>query len=549
MKDYKWYNELSEVFMGRGYFHGGESIYDRVDSICNRIQEIYGDEHITERIRYHIEQGHYVIPSPVWSNFGTKRGGGISCFGTYFGDSIVSIVRGYAEVGILCKIGGGTSGFFSDIRKAGSPISTGGSTFGAVHFMQLPNVTKQVISQGSTRRGEFAGFLDIDHGDIMEFLKINTEGHPLQRFPFGVMVPDGWIDEMKAGDMEKRKVWAKVLETRSNTGFPYIVFNDNMKKGTSQVYKDMGVELRTNMCTEIAEPTSEEESFVCDLMGMNLERYEQWKDTDAVKMAVYFADAVLTDFIERYKNMPFIERAVRFAERHRAIAIGGSGYHSFLQSKMIPFESMEAKMWNNMIWKTIRDHVVAASEEMAVKYGKPEVLKDDKYTMRHAVTMAIAPNTSSSFIMCQQSQSTEPYVSNYYIKKAAKAEHAVRNPHLKKLLQERGKDTFEVWESILKRDGSVQHLDFLTPHEKLVFRTFIEISQMEIIIQAAQRQKYIDQSQSLNLMIHPATPTKDVNALILKAHELGVKTLYYQLGQNAAQQFARDILSCESCAG
>jgi ribonucleoside-diphosphate reductase alpha chain len=184
---------------------------------------------------------------------------------------------------------------------------------------------------------------------------------------------------------------------------------------------------------------------------------------------------------------------------------------------------------------------------MAERFGEPEMLAG--YGRRHTTLTAVAPNTSSSFIMGQQSQSIEPYTSNYYIKKTAKVKHAVKNPYLKKLLEQKGQDSFEVWESILQRSGSVQHLDFLTAEEKLVFRTFVEISQMEIIIQAAARQKYIDQGQSLNLMIHPQTPTRDVNTLILKAHELGVKTLYYQLGQNAAQEFARDILSCESCAG
>jgi ribonucleoside-diphosphate reductase alpha chain len=280
---------------------------------------------------------------------------------------------------------------------------------------------------------------------------------------------------------------------------------------------------------------------------MNLVKFDEWKNTDAVRIAVYIADAVLEEFIQAYANKPFIERAIRFAKRHRAIGIGASGYHSYLQSKMIPFESMEAKMTNNLIFKTIQDQAWAASKEMAERFGEPEVLKG--YGRRHTTLTAVAPNTSSSFIMGQQSQSIEPYTSNYYIKKTAKVKHSVKNPYLKKLLEEKGQDTFEVWESILQRAGSVQHLSFLSEEEKLVFRTFMEISQMEIIIQASTRQKYIDQGQSLNLMIHPQTPTRDINTLLLKAHELGIKTLYYQLGQNAAQEFARDILSCESCAG
>lgn len=550
MARYDWYNELSQVFMGRGYFHEDATIEERVEVIAKKVGDTYKSEEIRKKVKEYIELGFYVLPSPVWSNFGTTRGAGISCFNTHFGDSIESIVKANAEIGILCKLGGGTSGYFGEIRAAGSPISTGGTTFGAVHFMQLPNTTKQVISQNNVRRGEFAAFLDIDHGDIEEFLNINGEGSPLQRFPFGVCVKDEWLEKMKEGDPAKRRIWAMVLDSRNRTGFPYIFFTDNVNRGTADVYKDKGYKIRsTNMCTEILLPSNDEESFVCDLVGMNLVKYDEWKNTDAVRIAVYIADAVLTDFIERYKGKAFIERTVRFAERHRAIAIGASGYHSFLQSKMIPFESLQAKGLNNEIFKLMQKQAIEASEEMATLYGKPEVLKDDKYKRRHTCLLGIAPNTSSSFIMEQQSQSIEAYVSNYYIKKTAKLKYSVKNPYLEKLLIEKGQNTHEVWESILKKSGSVQHLGFLTDEEKLVFRTMIEISQMEIIIQAAQRQKYIDQGQSLNLMIHPLTPTKDINALILKAHELGIKTLYYQLGQSSSQEFARDILTCESCSG
>lgn len=543
-----WYTPLSQEFMGRGYFHNDNTIEDRIEAIGNLVGDTYKDDELRAKVKDYIEKGYYVLPSPVWSNAGTGRGSGISCFNTHISDSIESIIRATAEVGMLCKIGGGTSGYFGELRPAGSPISTGGETFGAVHFMQMFDTTKNVISQGNVRRGEFAAYLDITHGDIKDFLRINGEGHKLQRFPFGVCVPDQWIEEMKAGDMDKRELWAMVLDSRNRTGFPYVFFTDNVNNHTVDVYKDNHARINSsNMCTEILLPSSEEETFVCDLVGMNLVKFDEWKNTDAVRIAVYIADAVLEEFIQKYENTPFIERAIRFAKRHRAIGIGASGYHSYLQSKMVAFESMEAKMINVQIFKHIQENAWAASKEMAERFGEPMMLIG--YGRRHTTLTAVAPNTSSSFIMGQQSQSIEPYTSNYYIKKTAKVKHAVKNPYLKKLLEEKGQDTFEVWESILQRAGSVQHLGFLSEHEKLVFRTFMEISQMEIIIQASARQRFIDQGQSLNLMIHPQTATRDVNTLLLKAHELGVKTLYYQLGQNAAQEFARDILSCESCAG
>lgn len=550
MAKYDWYNELSETFMGRGYFHNNESIKERVESIAKKIHETYNDPEITQKVKDYIEEGYYVLPSPVWSNFGTNRGAGISCFNTNIEDSVESIIRATAEVGMLCKIGGGTSGYFGDVRPSGSPISSGGTTFGPVHFMQMFSTVKNVISQNNVRRGEFAAYLDITHADIIEFLRINTEGHPLQRFPYGVCVPSQWIYDMVAGDMKKREIWAKVLQSRNKTGFPYIFFTDNVNNNTVDVYKDKGKKIKSsNMCTEILTPSDDKESFVCNLVGMNLVKYDEWSKTDAVRIAVYIADAVQEDFIQRYKDTPFIERAIRFAKNHRSLAIGASGYHSYLQSKMIPFESMEAKMHNLLIFKHIQENSWKASEEMAERYGKPEMLKEDKYKRRHTTLTGVAPNTSSSFIMFQQSQSIEPYTSNYYIKKAAKMKHSVKNPYLAALLEEKGVNNMVVWESILKNEGSVQHLDFLSKDEKDVFKTFGEISQLEIIQQAASRQKYIDQGQSLNLMIDPNLPTKDVNTLILKAHELGIKTLYYQLGQNAAQKFAKDILSCEACAG
>lgn len=543
-----WYTPLSETFMGRGYFHNNATIEDRIQAIADLVGDTFKDKDLRAKVKDYIEQGYYVLPSPVWSNAGTGRGSGISCFNSHISDSIESIIRANAEVGMLCKIGGGTSGYFGDLRPAGSPISTGGETYGAVHFMQMFDTTKNVISQGNVRRGEFAAYLDITHGDVKDFLRINGEGHKLQRFPFGVCVPDQWLQEMKDGDVEKRELWAMVLDSRNRTGFPYIFFTDNVNNATVDVYKDQGARINSsNMCTEILLPSTEEESFVCDLVGMNLVKFDEWKDTDAVRVAVYIADAVLQEFIDNYRDTAFIGRAIRFAERHRAIGIGASGYHSYLQSKMIAFESIQAKSVNILIFKTIQDQAWAASKEMAERFGEPEVLKG--YGRRHTTLTAVAPNTSSSFIMGQQSQSVEPYTSNYYIKKTAKVKHTVKNPYLEKLLEEKGKNTMQVWQSILERAGSVQHLDFLSDDEKLVFRTFIEISQREIILQAASRQKYIDQGQSLNLMIHPSTPTRDVNKLILEAHEMGVKTLYYQLGQNAAQEFARDILSCESCAG
>jgi ribonucleoside-diphosphate reductase alpha chain len=290
---------------------------------------------------------------------------------------------------------------------------------------------------------------------------------------------------------------------------------------------------------------SEGESFVCDLSSLNLEAWNEWKDTDAVETLVYFLDAVMTEFIDKTEGMKFMEAPRKFAMNQRALGVGVLGWHSLLQSKMIPFESMAAKMLNSQIWISIRSKADNATKSLADKLGEAPLLIG--YGRRNATTLAIAPTTSSSFILGQVSPSIEPLNSNYFVKDLSKGKFTFKNPYLKKLLKEKGKDDDENWKSILVKGGSVQHLDFLSENEKDVFKTFGEISQKEIVIQAAQRQKYIDQGQSLNIMIPPNTKPKEVNELMIFAWEQGIKSLYYQRSANPAQELARSILSCKSC--
>jgi len=298
-------------------------------------------------------------------------------------------------------------------------------------------------------------------------------------------------------------------------------------------------------CSEICLSSSKDETFVCNLSSMNLLHFDDWKDTDAVEILTYFLDAVMEDYIGMIKDIRGLEAAYNFSVKQRALGIGVLGWHSYLQSKSIAFESMDAKMLNVKIHKLIRDKSVAASKEMAIIYGEPELLKG--YGMRNATTMAIAPTTSSSFILGQVSPSIEPLNSNYFVKDLAKGKFTYKNPYLELLLEKYGKNVSDVWTTILTKGGSVQHLDFLTDHEKDVFKTFGEISQKEIVIQAAARQKYIDQSQSLNLMIHPKTSAKDVNELLIFGWAQGIKTFYYQRSTNPSQELSRSIMNCKSC--
>ncbi|MBV6654562.1 MAG: hypothetical protein KI786_12430, partial [Mameliella sp.] len=387
----------------------------------------------------------------------------------------------------------------------------------------------------------------IEHPDVNEFLKIKDIGNAIQNIFFGVTVTNKWMEEMVAGDKEKRATWAKVLHSRQEKGLPYIMFSDNVNDNAADVYRDKDMRIyNSNLCSEIALPVKEDESFVCCLSSMNLEYYEDWKNTDAVQTAIWFLDAVMEEFVQKSANKPYMERTHNFAKRHRALGLGVMGYHAYLQKNNIPFESMEAKQFNSSAHAYIRKEAEQGSRALADAYGEPELLKG--YGRRNTTLMAIAPTTSSSSILGQTSPGIEPYSSNYYKVGLSKGNFMRKNKFLKALLQEKDMDREEIWQSILLKNGSVQHLDGLTEHEKAVFKTFREINPREIIIQASARQKFIDQSQSLNLNIPPQVPVKEVNALMIEAWKLGVKSLYYQRSSSVAQEMANKFKECVSCA-
>lgn len=546
--DFEWLNEDSRLFLQRGYLLEGTTALDRIRFIAEHAERKLGIEGYADKFYHYMGRGYFSLSSPIWSNFGLDRGLPISCFGSYIGDSIHEIMVTTAEVGMMSKIGGGTSAYFGDIRPRGSVIRNNGKSDGSFNFSKLFDTVIDVISQGTSRKGQFAGYIDIEHGDIDEWLDIHTEGNPIQLMYYGVCVGHDWLESMKAGDPYKRQLWAKLLQRKTETGIPYLFFKDNANAGRPDVYKDKNMTVHaSNLCTEIMLPSSSDESFVCCLSSMNLLYFDEWKDTDAPEVLTYFLDVVMSEFIEKSKDMPFLERANRFATRHRALGLGVLGWHSYLQSHNIAFDSFQAMQKNNLIFKTLQEKTLKASQELAKRFGEPELLKG--YGRRNTTLMSIAPTKSSSFILGSVSPSVEPFKSNYYVKDLAKIKTVYKNPFLEKLLQEKGLDTEEIWESILHNDGSVQHLEQLTDEEKEVFKTFSEISQLSVIQQAAQRQKYIDQGQSINIMVHPATPARDLNQLYLTAEELGLKSIYYQYSMSAAQVFNRNLLSCSSCEG
>ena len=509
---YYWLNKESRLFLSRGYIN--EAPEQRIKDIANKAEEYLKIDGFAVKFEDYMARGFYSLSTPVWINFGKEKGLPISCYGSNIDDTLDSILNAGREIGMMSKYGGGTSAYLGNIRGRGSKISTGGTADGPVHYARVYDTVVDVCKQSEARRGACAVWLPVEHDDIMEFLDIGTEGNPIQNLQYGITVTDNWINDMKGGDPNKRKIWAKIIQRRNEFGFPYIMFKDNSNNNTP--YKELGMEITaSNLCSEIQLFTDSNNSFVCCLGSLNLLHWDEIIQTDAIETYTLFLNAVMDEFILKSGKMAGMKRANRFASQHRAIGLGVLGYHSLFQSKLIPFESLMAKQLNHQIFKTIKEKSDATSRYLFEEKGYKS-LRDG---FANVTLMAIAPTKSSSFILGQVSMGIEPIKSNYFIKDLAKSKTIYKNPFLEIELEKYGLNTPETWESILKKDGSVQHLDFPT---KEVFKSFIEISPKELILQAAQRQKFIDQSQSLNLMIHPSVPAKDINQLYLYAHEEGV---------------------------
>ncbi|MFP4644321.1 MAG: ribonucleoside-diphosphate reductase subunit alpha, partial [Spirochaetales bacterium] len=401
---FTWLTEHSRNFLKRGYLVNGVEPEERIEQIAATAAKHLDDPAFAEKFHDYMARGWYSLASPIWANFGLDRGLPISCYGSYVIDSMEGILDTAKEVGMMSKFGGGTSAYFGAVRGRGAPITNNGYSEGSVNFMRLFNTLIDVTKQGSTRRGAFAAYLPIDHPDIHEFLNIKTEGNPIQGIFTGVTVPDYWMQRMVEGDKEKRAVWAKVLQMRSEQGIPYIFFSDNVNRAAPDVYREQGLTIHaSNLCSEIMLASDENNSFVCDLSSMNVAKYDEWKDTDAVETLTRFLDAVMTEFISKADGIPGFERALNFARTQRALGIGVLGWHDYLQSHMIAFDSMEAMKHNAEIFRRIRERSLAASEALAEEYGEPPMLRGKG--RRNVTLMAVAPTTSSAFILGQTSQS------------------------------------------------------------------------------------------------------------------------------------------------
>ena len=550
---YWWINDESLAVLNRGYLLNGETVEGAIDRITNAAAKRLNNMELQPIFKEMVERGWMSLSSPIWANMGTQRGLPISCFGASIPDNIEGITHKVGEVIMQTKIGGGTSGYFGELRGRGAAITDNGKSSGAVSFMKMFDTTMDVVSQGSTRRGSFAAYLDIDHPDVEEFLQIKDIGNPIQNLFFSVCVPDYWMQEMIDGDMEKRKLWARILESRQQKGLPYVFFTDNNNKNKSQIYKDLDLKItHSNLCCEISLPDSNDESFVCCLSSMNLELYDEWKDTNAVYYAIYFLDAVMSEFIEKTEDNYYLKNSHNFAKRHRALGLGVLGYHSYFQKHNISFNAPETKVITQEIFGYLRREALRATKALSKIYGPAPIYNEienypEHKKQRNTTVMAIAPTTSSSSILGQVSPGIEPYSSNYYKVGLAKGNFIRKNKYLTALLESKGKNTEEVWRQIMLAQGSVQGLDFLTPQEKEVFKTFRELSQRHILVLAQLRQKYIDQGQSLNINIPAEVPVKEVNAMMIDAWKWGIKGLYYQRSSSVAKELLTNIITCSSC--
>lgn len=557
-KDYpEWMNEISLATISKGYLLPDETpkkAYRRVaDAVAKRLDR----PDLANKFYKYMWKGWLNLASPVLSNTGTDRGLPISCFGIDTPDSIRGIGLTNAELMRLTSLGGGVGIGLGRVRGRGAKIGNGetGQSEGIVPWAKIYDSTIIATNQGAVRRGAASVNLDINHPDIKEFLQIRRpKGDPNRQclnLHQCVSVDDKFMQRLEHRDPEAMELWVEILKSRVETGEPYIMFKDNVNNANPPAYVKNNLDVTmTNICSEIALHTDEEHSFVCCLSSLNLTKYDEWKDTDLVETAIYFLDGVLEEFLVKTNGKDSLIRAHRSAKKGRALGLGVLGWHSFLQQKGIPFVSIAATSWTNKIFSQIKNQAEDASRKLAEEYGEPVWCKGTG--MRNTHLIAIAPTVSNSTISGGVSAGIEPIPANVYTFNSAKGTFIRKNPVLEQYLEEKGHNTEEVWQQILKDRGSIANLpeDIMPVEDKEVFLTFAEINQLGLVEQAAVRQKYIDQAQSLNLAFDPSDSPKFINLVHQTAWKLGLKTLYYLrtdsvINGDIASRTSTDCTSCD----
>jgi ribonucleoside-diphosphate reductase alpha chain len=531
-KDYpEFFDDVALSTISKGYLLPGETPKKAYRRVAHSIAMRLNRPDLENKFFKYIWNGWIGLASPVLSNVGTDRGLPISCFGIDTPDSIRGIGLTNAELMRLTSYGGGVGIGLSRIRPRGANITGNGKSEGIVPWAKIYDSTIIATNQGSVRRGAASVNLDINHPDIKEFLQIRRpKGDPNRQclnLHQCVVVDDAFMKRLNDRDSEAMALWLEILKSRVETGEPYVMFKDNINKDNPLAYRmnNLNVSM-TNICTEITLHTDEEHSFICCLSSLNLAKYDEWKDTDVVETSIYFLDGVMEEFIQKTNGKDSMIRSHRHAKKGRALGLGVMGWHTFLQQRNLPFNSIASTAWTHTIFSQIKTQAEAASRKLAAEYGEPIWCKGTG--MRNTHLLAIAPTVSNSRInSC--SAGIEPQPANVYVFNGARGTFIVKNPELETVLEKKGHNTSKIWDQILTDNGSVQNLphDVLTENEKEIFLTFPEINQLALVQQAAARQRYIDQTQSLNLSFDPTDSPKWINQVHMESWKLGIKTLYY----------------------
>ncbi len=558
-KDYpEWMNEVSLATISKGYLLPDETPKTAFRRVANRISQRLDRPDLANKFFRYMWKGWLNLASPVLSNTGTDKGLPISCFGIDTPDSIRGIGLTNAELMRLTSLGGGVGIGLSKVRGRGEKIGSGegmGNSEGVVPWAKIYDSTIIATNQGAVRRGAASVNLDINHTDIKEFLQIRRpKGDPNRQclnLHQCVVVDDPFMEKLERRDPEAMELWIEILKSRMETGEPYIMYKDNINNANPPAYVKNNLEVTmTNICSEITLFTDEEHSFICCLSSLNLAKYDEWKNSDLVETAVYFLDGVLEEFLAKTSGRESLVRAHRSAKKGRALGLGVLGWQSFLQKQRVPFNSVAATSWTHKIFSQLESQAKAASRKLADEYGEPVWCRGTG--MRNTHVLAIAPTVSNSTIAGGVSAGIEPYPANVYTFNSAKGTFIRKNKALEDYLEEKGHNTEEVWDQIMKDRGSIMNLpeDIIPSEDKEIFYTFSEINQLGLVEQAAARQKYIDQTQSLNLAFDPGDSPKFINLVHQTAWKLGIKTLYYLrtdsvINGDIGSRTSEECLSCD----
>ena len=555
-KDYpEFFDEISLATISKGYLLPGETPKKAYRRVAHAAASRLKRPDLENKFFKLIWNGWLGLASPVLSNMGTDRGLPISCFGVDTPDSIRGIGLTNAELMKLTSVGGGVGISLSRIRQRGTEIRGNGKSEGIVPWAKIYDSSIIATNQGNVRRGAASVNLDINHGDIDEFLEIRRpKGDPNRQclnLHQCVVVDDAFMRKLESRDSESMNRWAKILKARMETGEPYIMFKDNVNKANPMAYMMNNLDVSmTNICTEITLHTDEEHSFICCLSSLNLAKYDEWKDTDTVELSTYFLDGVMQEFIDKTQGTDSMARTYNHARKGRALGLGVMGWHTFLQQKNLPFNSIASTAHTHNIFSDLKVKAEAASRKLAVEYGEPLWCKGTG--MRNTHLLAIAPTVSNSVITGGISAGIEPLPANIYTFNGAKGTFIRKNKVLEELLESKGENKDQWWDQMLADGGSVMGLPdtVLTPDEKEQFLTFPEINQLELVRQAAIRQRYIDQTQSLNLSFDPSDSPKWINQVHLEAWKLGIKTLYYLRTDSVIKgDLGSRMADCVACDG